>query len=313
MSIGDAEQLREPVAERTRGARARRERDVVRHRRPEARRRDALVAAGVLEHADDPGRPFVARVLEAEALDELRVARRAGHRRRARVRHVGEQRAERDDELDVEIAREVEHELREGLPAQARLDAEQQHDVAVGARDPSVVEGVLRPLDLPRHPLVERDVRPVRLEVDEALRIDVREPLGVPDAREVARGERRTLAAVVPAPEGCDQDGSLERGTPHHPQLAHGAQSTRGPPEGGDEPDRPGPDRGGQPDVDQDEPPRQLVPPLQLADAPSARAAARAAPPRPDRAPPHASRLRTSQSSRSRKEIPNAAVARTWR
>ena len=149
----DPEQLPEPVAERAGGARARRERDVVRHRRPQARGRHALAAAAVLEDADDPGRPLVAGVLQPEALDERRVARRARHGRRTRVRHVREQRAERDHELDVEVAGELDHELREGLPAQARLDAEEQDRVAIGARDPGVVEGVLRPVDPPRHAL----------------------------------------------------------------------------------------------------------------------------------------------------------------
>ena len=55
------EQLAEPVAERARGARARRERDVVRDRRPEADRRDPRLPAGVVEDADDAGRPLVAR------------------------------------------------------------------------------------------------------------------------------------------------------------------------------------------------------------------------------------------------------------
>ena len=76
------EQLAEPVAERERGARARRERDVVRHGRPQARRREARVLARVVEHADDPGRPLVARGLEAEALDQLRVGGAPGDRRR---------------------------------------------------------------------------------------------------------------------------------------------------------------------------------------------------------------------------------------
>ena len=48
-----------------------------------------------------------------------------------------------------------------------------------------VVEGVLGPLDPARQALVERDVRPGRLEVEEVLRVDLREPLGVP---ELSRG-----------------------------------------------------------------------------------------------------------------------------
>ena len=55
-----------------RRARARRQRDVVRHRRPQAHRRHARRAAGVVEHADDAGRPLVARGREPELLDERR-------------------------------------------------------------------------------------------------------------------------------------------------------------------------------------------------------------------------------------------------
>ena len=58
-------------------ARARRERDVVRHGRPEAGRRQAGAPAGVVEDADDAGRPLVARRLQPELLDERLVGRRA--------------------------------------------------------------------------------------------------------------------------------------------------------------------------------------------------------------------------------------------
>ena len=63
-------ELGEPLAERLRSARARRERDVVRHRRPEAHRAELGRAARVVEHADDARRPLVARELQPELLDE---------------------------------------------------------------------------------------------------------------------------------------------------------------------------------------------------------------------------------------------------
>ena len=78
---------------------------------------------------------------------------------------------------------------------------------------------------LPRQTLVERDVRPRRLEVEEALRIDVRKPLGVPELREIAEGEGRTLAAVVPPPERGDEDRALELRPTDHPQLFAGHAS----------------------------------------------------------------------------------------
>ena len=73
----DAQQLAEASHERERGARARRERDVVRHRRPEAHRRDARLAAGVVHDADDAGRALVARRLETELVDERGIGRGA--------------------------------------------------------------------------------------------------------------------------------------------------------------------------------------------------------------------------------------------
>ena len=124
MSIGAPSRSPEPHAERLRRARARRERHVVRHGRPEADRAEARRAARVVEDADDPGRPLVAGELEPELLDERRVGRRAGHGRGTRVRHVGEQRAERHDELDAEVLRQADDEVGERAPAVVRLDAE---------------------------------------------------------------------------------------------------------------------------------------------------------------------------------------------
>ena len=149
------EQRREPVDERLRGARRRRHRDVVRHRRPEARRREAGRAARVVEHADDPGRALVARGLQAELLDQVGVGRARGDRRRPRVRHVGEQRAERDDELDAELAarprRRATRTCASAGSARCRAGASRRARRPAAAR----VEGVLRPVD-PARLAVER-------------------------------------------------------------------------------------------------------------------------------------------------------------
>jgi hypothetical protein len=48
-----------------------------------------------------------------------------------------------------------------------------------------VVEGVLGPVDVPRLTIDERDVRAGRLEVEEVLRLDVGEPVRLPDLGEV--------------------------------------------------------------------------------------------------------------------------------
>jgi hypothetical protein len=102
------------------------------------------------------------------------------------MRDVGEERAERDDELDTEVGRELRNEGRERPPADVRLDAEQQQRVAVGARNLGVVEGVVRPVDLPSDAFDERDVRPRGLEVEERLWVDVGEPRRLPGTREEA-------------------------------------------------------------------------------------------------------------------------------
>ena len=114
---------------------------------------------------------------------------------------VGEERAESDDELDAELARQAGHRRGERAPAQVGLDAEQEHDIAVGARQLRVVERVLGPVDPSRHALLERDERPGGLEVEELLGVDVPELAGSELLREVAGRKRRSLRSVVPARE----------------------------------------------------------------------------------------------------------------
>jgi hypothetical protein len=128
------------------------------------------------------------------------------------VRHVGEQRAERDHHLDAELAGQIDNHAGEGLPAEVRLDSEQQDRVAVEPGDGRVVEGVLRPLDVPRLTVDERDVRTGGLEVEEVLRLDVCKPVRFPDLGEVAACERGALAAVVPTAKCCDQNRLAQAG-----------------------------------------------------------------------------------------------------
>jgi hypothetical protein len=71
------------------------------------------------------------------------------------MRHVGEQRAERDRTLDTELLREAEHEAGKRLPAKVWLGAEQDDRVTLRAGNRGVVERVLGPLELPRHPVLE--------------------------------------------------------------------------------------------------------------------------------------------------------------
>jgi hypothetical protein len=122
------------------------------------------------------------------------------------MRHVGEQRAEGDHHLDAEIPREIDDHPREGLPAEVRLDAEQEDYVPVEAGNRRMVEGVLRPLDVAGLPLDERNVRAGCLEVVEVLGLDLREAVRLPDLGEVAARQRRALAPIVPAAECGDQN-----------------------------------------------------------------------------------------------------------
>src|SRR5262249_5201956 len=106
-------------------------------------------------------------------------------------------------------------------PAQVRLDAEQEHCVLAHPRRPRMEEDRLRPVDPPRVPVLEPDLGSRRLEVEEALRVDLREPLRVPGLREIARRERRPLAAVVPPADGGIKDGAVEGGPPGDVHLRH--------------------------------------------------------------------------------------------
>ena len=165
----------------------------MRHGRPQADgRRCPAVLQCVVHDADDARRPFVARRLEAE------LGRRAQGRWRPPVTGAGRvcgtsarSEPKRDEQLDAEVLREREHEAGERPPAEVRLDPEQDDRVAVGAGDGRVEEGVLGPVDLARLAVDERHVRPRRLEVEEALRLDLCEPRGIPLLREV-RGCRAT-------------------------------------------------------------------------------------------------------------------------
>ena len=67
LRAGGAGQVGQPLQQRHRGARVGRGRDVVRRRRPQAGRAQVGPRAGVVQHADDPGRPLVVRPRQAAA------------------------------------------------------------------------------------------------------------------------------------------------------------------------------------------------------------------------------------------------------
>ena len=189
------------------------------------------------------------------------------------MRNVGEQRAERDDQLDTELAREVDDQAAERAPAQVRFHAEEQHGVAVHSVWARMVEDRLRPVDPAREPLLQLHVRARRLEVVEALGVDLGEAPRVPALGQVSGCERGALAAVVPAPERSDQDRTLERRAPSDVELSHLASLRGTAPDGRrraphecDECDRGGPDRRRDRDVDEHEPPRQVGPVLDVSE-----------------------------------------------
>ena len=178
----------------------------MRHRRPEARGVDARGGDRRVHDADDAGRALVARPLEAEPLDEPLSRREAGDRNRARVRDVREQRAERDDRAHAEHIRHLAQRAGVGLPAQRRLNALDEHEVAVRAGDLRGLEDVFGPVDRARASLDEAHGRADGGEVVEVLRVDARDRLCVERLDEELHRGRGRLAGVVPAPEGTDHD-----------------------------------------------------------------------------------------------------------
>src|SRR3954471_17050016 len=82
-----------------------------------------------------------------------------------------------------------------------------------------VVEGRLGPVDLARDPVDERDVRPGRLEIEKDLRVDVRDLVRPPEAREVATRERRRLRTVGDTSQGDDEHRPRELRAGGDPKL----------------------------------------------------------------------------------------------
>ena len=115
------------VEQAQRRLRVRRAAEVVRRRRPDARRRQLGAQAGVVQHADDAGRALVARAGDAAAR-ELRlhavVGAEAGERHRARVHGVRDQRAERDEAPRADGARQARDLAAEAAPLEVRLGAD---------------------------------------------------------------------------------------------------------------------------------------------------------------------------------------------
>jgi hypothetical protein len=121
------------------------------------------------------------------------------------VGDVGEERAERADELHAERLGEIEDQRGEGAPARRGLGAAQQHEVARRARHARDEDLDGRPDDLAHAGGPGLDLRAHRLEVIELLGVDLREARGA--ERGADEGQRRGggVARVVPASERADQ------------------------------------------------------------------------------------------------------------
>jgi hypothetical protein len=153
------------------------------------------------------------------------------------VRDVGEQRPERDDELDPEHLGQLDDRAGEGTPAVGRLVPDQQDEVARGARDPRFEDLDLGPGDLAVTAVDEPDLRARVLEVEELLGIDRGEAGRADGGADEADGRGGGVGGVVPALEGAHQrrraktvrsavpDEGLHanQGTPSRPAARRGA------------------------------------------------------------------------------------------
>ena len=144
------------------------------------------------------------------ALDERGVAREADERDRARVRDVGQQRAERDGELHAERLGELDDAVAERAPAHRRLGARDEHEVARRARRVRGPDLDLGPLDGARDAVDEPDRRARGLEVEELLGIQAREARRAELGADERQRRRGGLAGVVPAAERAHERGGPE-------------------------------------------------------------------------------------------------------
>jgi hypothetical protein len=66
------------------------------------------------------------------------------------------------------------------------------------------------------------------LEVEEFLRVDVREPARLPGLREKADGQGGSLRSVVPTPEGGDEHRAAQRGAALDAEVSADEGESRG-------------------------------------------------------------------------------------
>jgi hypothetical protein len=136
------------------------------------------------------------------------------------VRDVGQQRAERDDLLAAEVGGHGEQLGAERAPSHVRLDAAQQHDVAVVETRHGQPGG--GPLDAADGVFVDAHERAVDLEVVVLVGVEGSDGLAVPHPLEMLDPGGGRLAGVVPPLECRDQDRIAQLRRPidlHHARL----------------------------------------------------------------------------------------------
>ena len=119
------------------------------------------------------------------------------------------------------VARDLGERRAVGAPPQLGLGADDEEDVLLGAGDRAGVDLGGGPDDLPEAVVVQADLRARGGEVVELLGVDLGHEVGVPAVDEVARRRGGGVAGVVPALEGGDDDGLLQRGTGRPADVVH--------------------------------------------------------------------------------------------
>ena len=194
----------------------------MRYRRPETDGIDPVPSEDVLKNPDDPGRSLVAATYRTRAARAARGSLPAAVTGEGRVcgtsassePRVTTDSTPRSCAIPYTISEKA-RQRRFGSTPIRRTTSRSSPGHA------SVEECVLGPGELARLAVDERDLRARGLEVEELLRIDLGEARGIPGAGEIAGGESRSLAAVVPALEGDNEDGPAEFRLGDESERAH--------------------------------------------------------------------------------------------
>ena len=163
-----------------------------------------------MQDAGDAGRTLVAGGAQPQALDQRVVGGQAGDRDGARVRHVGEQRAQGDHHLHAQRLGQLHDHVAERAPAVGRLVPDEEDEVARRARDASLEQLGLGPGDLAAAPLGEADARAGGLEVEELLGVDAGEAAPLQGRADEADRGGGGVRGVVPALERADERGRAQ-------------------------------------------------------------------------------------------------------